>query len=532
MKHRRTISCLLTGICCLFGDMRLANAQNAQTQGTQQEAREQIFVSLKDVIDLALKNNLEISIQQMNPQMIEQEILSAESAFDMSAESGVTYTVNEADSDTSPFGVANLNGGIARRLQTGTSYSLKLNIDTSLFDGKVTGMTLDPATGSAVQYSKDIEDSYETSLKFSLSHPTMKNAGKDVNTTQIRIAKAKRDTSVSELQATVIDVVTRAQNAYWDLVNARADLESARMSLDLANNLVRINEAQVDVGTLAPIEVLSAKAQAASRSVEVTSAELAVQTKEDQLRQLLNLSEYDPLWNAIILPTDQPSESKFSLSLDECIQTALANREELKQFRNAINIQDISLKYLQNQLLPEVNLVGGVGVTGKDTSLGDSMGGFATADEFNVTVGGSFSYPLGNRAAKSAYNKAKLEMDQTRLSLRNTEQQIAVAVRITFRAVETTYNLIQATRVARQLAQEQLDAEQKKFNEGLSTNFQVLDYQDKLTQARTAESQAITSYNKALVSLAEAMGMTLQQHHIDFESQPVSDTPPPVNNAD
>ena len=360
----------------------------------------------------------------------------------------------------------------------------------------------------------------------------MKNAGKDVNTTQIRIAKAKRDTSVSELQATVIDVVTRAQNAYWDLVNARADLESARMSLDLANNLVRINEAQVDVGTLAPIEVLSAKAQAASRSVEVTSAELAVQTKEDQLRQLLNLSEYDPLWNAIILPTDQPSESKFSLSLDECIQTALANREELKQFRNAINIQDISLKYLQNQLLPEVNLVGGVGVTGKDTSLGDSMGGFATADEFNVTVGGSFSYPLGNRAAKSAYNKAKLEMDQTRLSLRNTEQQIAVAVRITFRAVETTYNLIQATRVARQLAQEQLDAEQKKFNEGLSTNFQVLDYQDKLTQARTAESQAITSYNKALVSLAEAMGMTLQQHHIDFESQPVSDTPPPVNNAD
>ncbi len=503
--------------CIASLSLTLAVAQHSFAQDVQQPAdaeksqiqamptdREQIYFGIEDIIKLALQNNLEITAKQIDPKIIDEEITSAESSFDPSSEAKMTYTFNKAEENPNT-GLSNTNiigmsGGIGKRSTSGRSYSVTTGVDASVFD------------------TDKIDDSYDTSVKFQLVQPTMKNLGVDINTTQIRVKKTQRDISVSELRAKTIEVITDINTAYWDLVNARADLEAKRNSLRLANDLVKINEAQVEVGTLAPIEVLAAKAQAASRNVAVTSAELTVLTREDQLKKLLTLPSDDPIWEAAIIPTDQPNAQLYETSLAENIQAALANREELKQLQKAIEIQEISIHYAENQLKPELNLIGGLGLNGKDEGIGDSFGSFVSAENFNVTVGGSFSYPLGgNRAAKSAYNKAKLELDKNKLTLRNLEQQLAVQVRITYRSLQTAYELIGVTRIARELAQEQLDAEQKKFNEGLSTNFQVLDYQDKLTQALTQEAQTITSYNQALVSLENATGTTLQRHNITFE---------------
>ncbi|GAK52679.1 hypothetical protein U14_03934 [Candidatus Moduliflexus flocculans] len=479
-----------------------ADSTTSEIQGMPTE-REQVYFTIQDIIALSLKNNLDISVKKIDPKVVDEEIINAEAVFDTNSEANATYKFNEADSDNAPTGVMGASAGVNKQSQSGRFYSATFGFE-----------------GTNYNSDSQLNDAYTTALKLEAVQPLMKNRGKDVNTTQIRIKQKQRDISLSQLNSQVISVISDVMGAYWDLVNSRADLEAKRMSLKLANDLVKINEAQVEVGTLAPIEVLAAKAQAASRAVSVTAAELDVQTKEDQLKKLLGLPSDDSIWEAAIIPTDPPQVNAYGVTLEDNIQSALANREELKQAKTGIEIQQISLAYLENQLKPELNLIGGAGLVGankEDEGIGDSFQSIFRADSFNVSVGGKFTYPLGNRAAQSAYNKAKLGLDQQQLSLQNLEQNLAVQVRINYRNVQTAYELIGSTRVARQLAQEQLDAEQKKFNEGLSTNFQVLDYQDQLTQAITNEALAVAAYNKAIVNLESTTGITLQHYNIVVE---------------
>ena len=480
----------------------------------QTNARPGLMLSLDDAISLALQNNLEISIEQFNPEIRKEAITAAEAVFDHTSTADLTQTFNESDSTQAPTGITTFNTGIGKKFKSGGSYSLDFVQSGTMYDGAISNLTVDPETGLPVTITKDLENDFDSSLALTFGHALLRNFGADVNTTGIEIARKNRELSVSELRSKIITVVTNVKDAYWQLVNALGDLEAKKISLQLAYDLVKINEAQVDVGTLAPIEVLQAKAQAASRQVAVTTAELTVLNAEDALKQLLNFPENDPAWQSAISPTNAPNETRLGMSLDESIRMALDNREELKKLQTQIAMGELSLNYAENQLKPEFNALGKLELAGNDTAIGDAVGNLAGADNLGVTVGASFSYPLGNRAARSAYNQAKLELDQARLSNQNVEQVIAVDVRIALRRVEMTYDLIGVTRIARQLAQEQLDAEQKKFNEGLSTNFQVLDYQDKLTQAKTQEALAVTGYNQALAQFDKAIGVTLQRHNI------------------
>jgi outer membrane protein TolC len=214
------------------------------------------------------------------------------------------------------------------------------------------------------------------------------------------------------------------------------------------------------------------------------------------------------------MPTDAPMSTRQPVALDESIQLALEYREEFQQLQKTVEIQELAVNSSENQLLPEFNVQGTVEVTGPDDNWGGSFGEMLSFDTYSLGIGTNFSYPLGNNAAKSTLNKAKLELDKTRLSIQNLEQSIITQVRQAVRAVESSYKLVEATKIARQLAEEQLDAEQKKFNEGLSTNFQVLSFQESLATAQSRETQAITGYNQALVGLEQVTGITLQQHNI------------------
>ena len=476
--------------------LQSALAQDDTRQIAAQQSQ-QIFLSLDEALSLALQNNLDISIERLNPMIRQEAIVEAESAFDSTTTSDVSYTFQDSENDSSPTDIGGLELGIGKRFSSGTSYELGLQLNANLFDE-----------------SSVVEDDYAADLQLSLTQPILKNFGAEINRTDIHIARKNYDLALSQFRAQVIDVVSQVQNAYWDVVNARADLTAATQALQLASDQLANNEAQVRVGTLAPLDVLQAKATVASRKVDVTVAELSVLNAEDELKLLLNFADSDPVWEAALTLTDDPRQDRYTIGVEESINTALLKREELQQLRDEISIQELSLRYAENQRLPELNLIGALGLEGTDQNFGDAVSGLSEADELSVTLGAEFSYSLGNRSAKSAVNSARLEVDQSRLSLRSQEQSIAAAVRVAHRNVTTAYELIESTRVARELAEEQLKAEQKKYDEGLSTNFQVLQYQDELTQARTSEAQAITSYNQALVSLDQAIGMTLQRHNI------------------
>jgi outer membrane protein TolC len=470
-----------------------ANAQEILSQ--QEDTREQFFLSLEETINIALENNLDIRIEKYNPEIEQETIKEAESAFDSKVSAGSSQAFNESESPSSPTSTTGIEGEIGKQFTTGASYQFGLEMGRSGFD--------------------ELDDQYSVGLELKLTQPLLKNRGTDVNTIAISIARKNREISISELRATIIEIVSDIKNTYWKLIYVRGDLEAKRLSLQLAYDLVRINEAQVKVGTLAPIEVLQAQTTAATREVEIISAEQTVQDVEDELKRLLGISEDAPMWEAAIIPTDTPLSTKQPVSLNESIQLALENIEGLKQLQKATEIQELSVKASQNQLLPNLNLQGSFSLTGQDDSFGGSFGNIPDFDTYSFGVGASFSYPLGNNAAKSSLKKAELELDKTRLSIQNSEQQIITQVKQVVRGVETSYKLVEATKIARELAEQQLDAEQKKFNEGLSTNFQVLSYQDSLATAQSRETQALTSYNQALVGLDQVTGITLQRHNIE-----------------
>ncbi|MBD3308094.1 hypothetical protein GF339_16715 [candidate division KSB3 bacterium] len=488
-------SCVLGLVVLILTSFLSVPPVSAQQAASSQR---QVFLSLEEAIGLALQNNLEISIEQYNPEIQREEITNAEAAFDHTLSSAGSQTFAESTTSTSQAeSTTGIQFGLNKRFTTGGTYGLELQTSRSGFDD-----------------ATEIDDVYATSVDLTVGQALLKNRGIQVNTTPILIARKSRDISLSELRTTVIDIVSQVKNTYWNLVFQRGDLEAKRLSLELAYDLVKINEAQVEVGTLAPIEVLQAQATAASREVDIISAELSVQNTEDELKRLLNFPDDDPVWTASIIPTDAPVAERQPISLDESIQLALDNREELKQIQKSLEIRNLSLNLAENQLLPSLDLQGQVGLTGQDENWGGAFSETPNFDDYDLTVSLSFSYPLGNNAAESAFNQAKLEFDQTRLSIQNLEQVITVQVRQAVRAVETALKTVEATKVARQLAEEQLGAEEKKFREGLSTNFQVLDYQDKLATAQSRETQAMTGYNQALVGLDQATGLTLQRHNI------------------
>lgn len=494
MKRLQNMKIWLASIVMVgFLLIPFADAQEILSQ--QQDSREQLFLSLEEAINIALENNLDIRIEKYNPEIKQEAIKEAESAFDSEVNAGSSQAFNESTNPNSPTSTTGIEGGIGKRFRTGGAYQVGVQMGRSGFD--------------------DLDDQYSIGLELTLSHALLKNRGTDVNTTSISIARKNRDVSVSELRAKIIEIVSDIKNTYWNLIYVRGDLEAKRLSLQLAYDLVRINEAQVKVGTLAPIEVLQAQTTAASREVDIISAEKTVQDVEDELKRLLGISEDDPVWRAAIIPTDVPISAKQPVSLEESIQLALGNREELQQLQKSIEIQELSVSALENQLLPDLNIQGSVELTGADDSFGGSFGNLPDFDTYSFGVGASFSYPLGNNAAKSSLKKAELEMDKTRLSIQNLEQLIITQIKQAVRGVETSYKLVEATKIARELAEQQLDAEQKKFNEGLSTNFQVLSYQESLASAQSRETQAISGYNQALVGLDQVTGVTLNRHNIE-----------------
>ena len=461
----------------------------------ENEARE-MGLTLSDAITTAMENNLDIQIEQKNKNINKESVIVAESAFDaaLTADSYYDHMEEPTGITATVYG----NVGIKKTFTTGTSYSLGLQHQREDTEG-----------------NQDLE--YSSTAALIVTQPLLKNRGEDVNTANILISNKNVDLSVSQLTAEITDIVSSVKNKYWELLQARGILEADEYSLKLANDLVKVNESKVREGAIASIEVLQAKATAALREVSILTDEQLVRDIEDELKELMNIQSEDLLWSAYIIPETIPSNEKLDIVLSEQIEFALENREELKQLRLSTEIKDISMNRLENQLLPSLDLMGSISVTGTDETFGDSLGNVTSPDTHEYSIGLYLQYPLGNRAAKSEYNIAKIENSRLKLSIKNMEQQITTQVRQAVRGVYTAHKQIEATIVAQDLAQQQLNAEQKKFNKGLSTNFQVLDYQDKLATALSSSTIAIVTYQKAINALDKIVGATIINNNINLQ---------------
>jgi outer membrane protein TolC len=274
------------------------------------------------------------------------------------------------------------------------------------------------------------------------------------------------------------------------------------------------------VGTMAPIDIIAAQAEVASNREAVITAQANIRAQEDNLRTLIMDPNAPDFWTMRIEPTNEPQLQPMEVDLEAAIKTALESRTDIINARKNLQISDLSLKLAKNDISPDISLNASVNATGSggtrftylpgtsdldpnnppversfSAALGDAFG--FTYPQWNVNV--SYAYPIGKEAAQANHARATIQRRQADTNLKQLEMGIVQQVRQAARNVNSSFQRVQTTRVARELAEQRLDAQRKRFDVGLSTLFELTQAQRDVVLQRNNELNAIIDYNQSLV---------------------------------
>ncbi|MEE9241115.1 MAG: TolC family protein, partial [bacterium] len=277
-----------------------------------------LALSIREAVALALSRNFDITIEAFNPRIRENEIAEQDSVFDPAIVSEIRTRKSHVDT---PSGLFSGGGQITTSEQEGSA-----GIEQKIITGAEYSLLFKAVRENSSSRQKNINPDYDTRLIFTITQPLLKNFGIDVNKAEIRIASFVRDQSLLAYKDRIITVINNIEQAYWDLVFSISNLEFRRKSLDLAKDLLRRNRIQVEVGTLAPIEILEAQATVAAREEDVIVGERLVKDRDDALKKLLNIADSVSSWNLQIITNDKPISRPTNLDEMNSTLQALQNR--------------------------------------------------------------------------------------------------------------------------------------------------------------------------------------------------------------
>jgi len=472
-------------------------------------------LTLRDCIEIALKNNMDIEVARFDPQISTTAIDQAWGSFDPSV---YLQARNSEEDRLSYFGYEVQGTESSRWLATGYDQTFTPGTNLS-FDFFLRSNTSEESAMGDVTSS----DSWLADAQLTVTQPLLRNFGKDLNKRNIYVAQNNLDISQEAFRSEVITILNSVQNAYWDLKYAIGWLGVQEQSLKRAQDLYELNKVKVEVGALPPIEITTAEAEVAARRVGIITAENDVREAKDALREVLNLAEEISDWERDVIPVDKADFQPVEVDWRQEIEEAMANRPDLVQARLDLKNKLIEIDFRQNQVKPDLSLEAGYGqaglnqdqfdpVTGERTgtaSLGDALKGMFDGDLADWYVGATFSMPLRNRTAKANHAAAKLEKTQAELSMQRLEQQVVVDVRTAIRILIGSAEQVSASKISVRLAEEKLAAEEKKFENGLSTSYNVLLMQEDLVEQQNEYARSLLDFKKAEYGLEAAKGTLL-----------------------
>ena len=467
-------------------------------------------LSVDEAVAMALEQNLDLRIERINPLIQDTLVAEARSAY--APNLSTTLSGHERDDPAGDI-FAGADVVTRRNLQDSVDVEQQVPWKGGRYSARWNGER-SSSNSVFLQYNPSLQ----AGLSLNYTQPLVRDFGIDGLRWQIAISRANRDLSDIDLRRAVVSTERTVRNAYWQLVFARSFLEVQRQSLALAEESLRNNRTRVEVGTMAPIDIVEAENEVARNIEAVIRAEADLERAEDQLRTLVFDPDTPDFWSMTLEPGDSPVIEAREIDVDAAVRNALLNRTDLATLDKNLERTDTDIRYHRNQQLPDVSLQVDYGMTGvggdrrilgggfpptvvgsEQKSFGNVLGD-VLANEFpNWTVGVTVSYPLGTSAADAALERSRLERSRSEASRRSLELSIAAQVRDAARSVRTNLQRVEATRVARELAERQLEAEQRKFEVGLSTNFFVFRAQRDLATARSTEQQAILDYIRSLV---------------------------------
>ncbi len=474
-------------------------------------------LALDEAIALALKNNLDLQIAVTGPAIARAQARKSGAiflpTFTLEGRTGKSnspsynsvLTGTEIDS-TSGF---NTSAGVTQLLPIGGQ--LEVGLDASHYKSNSLRSLVNPYNNAR--------------LTFTLTQPLLKGFGLTATRRSIILADHNLKTSRLSLRQSIISMIYTVEEAYWNLVFAEQNLEVTRKSLALARDLLKQNETQVRVGVSAPMDILAAKAEVAARESDLLSAERQVQTAAENLRFILNAPDEGNLRPADKQPQFEPRQADFNAFL----QLALENRPDIQQARIDLKSKNVEVRYSRNQLLPNLQLTASYYTSGlsgdrklSETeilhgNLGDALNDVFKNLYHSNSIGLQLSIPLLNTAARADLAQARLNLQQSMLQLKRAENTAYSEVKQATADLEANYKLVEANRIARELAEQKLAAEQKKLAVGLSTNYQVLQYQRDYANALSSELKSLIDYKLTLSRTDRVTGRTLETHAIQFD---------------
>jgi outer membrane protein len=469
---------------------------------------------LTDAVELALQKNLDIAVERLNPQAVDLQIAGLKNAYLPVA----TSTIGHRDSAQLPRD--QLTGQSKVTQATGT-YNMGFTQTMSKYGGnfQLTWNNSRQETSNAFQ---NYNPSLTTGLTATFTQPLLRGFKIDQNRQQIKVTQINREISEENLRATITTTLANTRNAYWDLVFARSAVDVAQRALSLADKLVEDNKARVEVGTLAPLDIVQAQAEAATRRQALATAEATLQTAQLALKRFIVSGTDDPLWRQELRPIDLPSLEPAPTDIEGAVRRSLERRTDLINARKNLQSSDVSLQYFRNNMLPDVDAVvsygaqgiGGIlnrrsGLGGAVTEVipggyGDALKLLSSRDYPNWNLQVNFSYNLFGSAADATHARARVQRSQAQTRLRVLELQVATEVTNAALTVQSNLKRVEAAIAARELAEQRLDAEQSKFEVGMTTNFFVVQAQRDLRDAQNSELRALADYRKSLVSFERA----------------------------
>lgn len=511
-------------------------------------------LTLQECISLALQYNTQLEIRRLDPTKAAAGVRLARSVFDPAAYGQVSKsrTIAPATTSLTASGAADpdvpitslvsqtfvANTGVRKTLLSGGALS---------FDWRNSRFVGNPSIANP------IVPLYTTTLGFSLAQPLLRGFGWNYSLLIVEVAQNTEAAAYALYKAAIADIVAAVETGYWRLVLAIQSVKVQEQSLELANELLRENEGKFNVGTLPRTAVLEAQSRVAAREATLIQAVNAREIARDNLRALINYRDQGATSLLIVDPKDPPSVVDYDIDMKRSLQTALTSRPELEAARLGVEGRGIERKIAQNQLMPRLDFIGGIGVNGLggsdghaetrnpldpggpsvripingslDDGYGGALGLLPDGRFYNYTVGAVIEMPLDNARAKADYSVANVNFEQSRLGLRQLEETVTLEIKTSVNNLETGLKSIEATRIARELAEENLRNQQARYDVGLATTKDILDFQDQLTLARFREIEALTSYNVDVAQMRRVEGTLLAARNIMVEKLEPEEAP-------
>jgi HAE1 family hydrophobic/amphiphilic exporter-1 len=514
----------------VFAQVRLAAAggggltptavQQAAARGPQVRR-----LTADEAVRLAAENNLGIQIARFDPQIESLNGVSARTAWTPTLTSSM-----QQNSNTSPPN-SFLSG--AQGALNSDRFSMTTEVQQQLpWFGASYAAGFDSARSTSNNFFSNFNPQLQSSLSFNYTQPILRGFKIDNAREQVQLSRKNLEIADVGVRETLTATSRTVRNAYWELAYQIAFLQVARQSLELAEESLRNTRSRIEIGTTPPIDAVEADAEVATRREAVIVAEAQIETAQDTLRTLVYNPSMPDFWTIRIEPADMPSLEQVSVDVDGAIRNALDRRTDLQRAKKSMEANDISIRFMRDQTKPEVtarfdyglSAIGGVQfvrapgiglapgeVIGEERrGLGSVLGDLVTNDFPAWTLSLNFSKPLGKSSQDASLARARLQQTRDDAQLKNQQMQVATQVRQAARQVLTNQQRVQTTKASREFSERRLEAEQRKFAAGTSTNFLVFQAQRDLAVSRNNELRAILDYNQSKVDLETVQEVPLR----------------------